>query len=658
MPRENSGYSRAKNNQSVRSLLELRGKRVGIVAGSVPLSPRDHVVVGFPSQKALIEGFQRAELDGALVDVDFCNWYLRQHPGFGLRLVEAFVSTHRWNIGIAVRAKDASLRDELSRAINTCLQKAEFRSLFSENGLVYLPPLVERAGKPNEIIHDTWKRIKESGSLRVSMDPADLPYSSADPDRPGFDVEIARAVAKEMEVELKIDWIDVHSETAIGSLLEDECDLAFGAAIDPQAMDDEEELTGKVLYSRPYYGTGYVLITRRDGEKVKSLSELKGEKSRRIGTQAGTVADYSLRQDGYFRRLFGTQLSTLSALDKKAIDYAYLWSNVGWLLHASPETNATLVESFVPEQRWNIAVAMRSGDTTLSEHVNHALDRVVRQGLVKSALQKYYVPYFPPFDEKPNAGKEVSQHSALDRGPEPLMSHRQRSRQSYDGLARIRSRGSLIVGLDQNNLPFSTAHPLASGLDYEVAELLANELGVSLEVYWAYSSHDSYPSKLANKKLCDVILGVMPDDRFGEKVAYSEPYYHASYVYAVPHDAISASIETGAIAAEPGIAVHGLAGRKVESYPNLETILAAVAQRKAPIGYVISSRALWIAENEYPGKLRFVSPGNDIDRFAICAAVRRDEPDLKSAIDDAFRDLRDTGQLQEVFAKWHVPLEK
>ena len=96
-------------------------------------------------------------------------------------------------------------------------------------------------------------------------------------------------------------------------------------------------------------------------------------------------------------------------------------------------------------------------------------------------------------------------------------------------LARIRSAGELVVGLDQNNLPFSTAHPSPQGLDYEIAGLLAQQLGLPLRVYWAYSSHDSYPSKLATKRLCDVILGVMPDDRFGQRVLYSRPYYVARY---------------------------------------------------------------------------------------------------------------------------------
>src|SRR5437899_7251154 len=116
------------------------------------------------------------------------------------------------------------------------------------------------------------------------------------------------------------------------------------------------------------------------------------------------------------------------------------------------------------------------------------------------------------------------------------MQRRQRSRQRYTGLERIRSAGVLVVGLDHNALPFSAAHPKPAGLDYDVARLLAEKLGVSLNVYWAYSSHDSYPSKLATKELCDVMLGVMPDDRFGKRVAFSKPYYFLDYRYVVPVD--------------------------------------------------------------------------------------------------------------------------
>ena len=111
---------------------------------------------------------------------------------------------------------------------------------------------------------DTWQRIRERGELVVSMDPANLPYSSAKDDRPGFDVELARALAERLHVKLRIEWLDIHRETAVGQLLQRQCDLVFGEAVAANAVADDEELAGKILYSRPYYGTGYVLVRAQE----------------------------------------------------------------------------------------------------------------------------------------------------------------------------------------------------------------------------------------------------------------------------------------------------------------------------------------------------------------------------------------------------------
>src|SRR5207237_8200397 len=98
-------------------------------------------------------------------------------------------------------------------------------------------------------------------------------------------------------------------------------------------------------------------------------------------------------------------------------------------------------------------------------------------------------------DDKKKEGKDkddrdeetgVIRHPVVDRGREPQMLKLQTSRNPYGGLERVRSAGALVVGLDQGNLPFSAAHPEPAGLDYEIARLLADKLGVSLRVYWAY----------------------------------------------------------------------------------------------------------------------------------------------------------------------------
>lgn len=647
VPREEMG---------VRSLADLRGKRVGVVAGTVALSEKDHEVVRSKTREELLDGFLAGRLDAAFLDADFAAWHLHEHPGLALRLVAEYVPRERWNMALAVRPGEAQLLVEINRALAQVAQSGELRKVYADHGVPFRSPFTSQDRQP--VAPQTSRRIRDRGELVVCMDPANLPYSGARDERPGFDVEIARALARQLGVKLRIDWLDVERETAIGELLERRCDLVFGEAVDVNAVADDEEIAGKVLYSRPYYGTGYVLVLRKDGPRARSLAELRGETSRRLGAEAGSIADYRLRQRGYFRSLFRNQLATLRALDAREIDYAYLWANAGWTLHASPEFRLELAPDYVPEDHWNIAVAMARGDDELKGHVDEALDALIKDGTVARTLARYHMPYFAPFPESGHEARRGDEapirHGVADRGREPQMQRVQGSKSPYAGLARIRSAGELVVGLDQNNLPFSTAHPHPAGLDYEVAGLLAEQLGVSLRIYWAYSSHDSYPSKLSAKQLCDVILGVMPDDRFAQRVLYSRPYYVAGYrlVVRVGDDPPSKS---DPIAVEEGVAVLGLKGREVRSYPSSEAVLDAVAQGREKAGYVISTRGPWLAERHRPGALTFLPPQGAADTFPISAAVRKSDRDLKDAIDRAWEELDRSGRLARVFARWHIP---
>jgi ABC-type amino acid transport substrate-binding protein len=215
----------------------------------------------------------------------------------------------------------------------------------------------------------------------------------------------------------------------------------------------------------------------------------------------------------------------------------------------------------------------------------------------------------------------------------------------------------LVVGLGQQNLPFSAAHPKPAGLDFEIAELLAKKLGVSLKIYWGHPSHDSYPSRLATRKLCDIMLGVMPDDRFGQRVLYSKPYYLAAHRL-VTKSGVSlglADFTKDTLAVEQGAVMRGLPDKtRTKSYPSVSAILEAVAKGDVKAGYVISTRSQWLAEQDWKGKLKF-SDGAKADRFPICAVARKGDRDLIAALDLAFASLLESGDLERVFARWHVP---
>ena len=103
--------------REVRSLADLRGKRVGIVTGTVPLAESDYKVARFKTREELLGGFASANLDAAFVDADFAAWYLHDRPQLGLRLVAEYVPRERWNMAVAVRANDSQLLNEINRAL-------------------------------------------------------------------------------------------------------------------------------------------------------------------------------------------------------------------------------------------------------------------------------------------------------------------------------------------------------------------------------------------------------------------------------------------------------------------------------------------------------------------------------------------------------------
>ena len=79
--------------------------------------------------------------------------------------------------------------------------------------------------------------------------------------------------------------------------------------------------------------------------------------------------------------------------------------------------------------------------------------------------------------------------------------------------------------------------------------------------------------------------------------------------------------------------------------------------KRITAGYVISTRAPWLAWEHWRSQLSFRSDLDTVDCFPISAAVRKSEPDLRDAINEAWDALDRSGKLAEVFGHWHIPYE-
>jgi mxaJ protein len=86
----------------------------------------------------------------------------------------------------------------------------------------------------------------------------------------------------------------------------------------------------------------------------------------------------------------------------------------------------------------------------------------------------------------------------------------------------------LRVCADPNNLPFSNQQ--GEGLENKLAELLARELGATLEYTWWAQRRGFIRNTLAAGR-CDVVMGVPKDF---ELALTTRPYYRSSYVFVTP----------------------------------------------------------------------------------------------------------------------------
>jgi ABC-type amino acid transport substrate-binding protein len=87
-------------------------------------------------------------------------------------------------------------------------------------------------------------------------------------------------------------------------------------------------------------------------------------------------------------------------------------------------------------------------------------------------------------------------------------------------LEAIRARGSLTVCANPNALPFSSKTGQRRGFELELADALAKELGVGLEVGWVV-----FPFQMGRVD-CDVVFDTIadPDSAEEAKVRLSKPY--------------------------------------------------------------------------------------------------------------------------------------
>ena len=79
----------------------------------------------------------------------------------------------------------------------------------------------------------TLAEIKERGAIGLCAHPNSLPFASKTAEPPGFQIELGRALARELGVSLTPDWI----LTAV-QISRADCDIMLDVIADPEAQEE------------------------------------------------------------------------------------------------------------------------------------------------------------------------------------------------------------------------------------------------------------------------------------------------------------------------------------------------------------------------------------------------------------------------------------
>ena len=244
--------------------------------------------------------------------------------------------------------------------------------------------------------------------------------------------------------------------------------------------------------------------------------------------------------------------------------------------------------------------------------------------------------------------------------------------------ATIADARDLRVCADPNNLPFSNER--GEGFENKIAELIADELGVTLSYTW-WAQRRGFIRNTLNTGSCDLVTGTTNGI---EMLRTTLPYYRSGYAFVTRQDGPKVSSLDDPILHNLRIGIQ-LVGEDGANPPPSEAlarrgivdnvrgylvygdyrernpaaaIMDAVAKGEIDVAIVWGPVAGYFAGREsVPLKVALVTPQNDGPRvpmvFDINMGVRRDDPTLRDEINAALSKLRP--KIDAVLANYGVP---
>lgn len=228
--------------------------------------------------------------------------------------------------------------------------------------------------------NDLLAKVKDEGKLLVGTEGTYPPFTFHDEkgDLTGFDVEIAREVAKRLGVEAEF--------------LETQWDAMF-AGLDAKRFDMvanqvgiREDRLEKYDFSDPYISSAAVLVVPKDNNDIKSFENIEGLKSAQSLT-----SNYGDMAKQYGAELVGVEgfNQAIELLNSGRVD-ATINDNLTVLDFLKQKPDANIKIAATHEDASQSGLMFRKGNETLVKEVNKALQEMIDDGTYLKISEKWF----------------------------------------------------------------------------------------------------------------------------------------------------------------------------------------------------------------------------------------------------------------------------
>ena len=237
---------------------------------------------------------------------------------------------------------------------------------------------VEEAADEAEVAEAAESEALADGVLTVGTNAEFPPYEYHDGGEiVGIDVEIAKAIADKMGMELEIE--DVAFDSVIPEITSGKADMGLAG------MTVTEDRKVSVDFSDTYAKASQMIIVKEDSA-IAGPDDLKGVV---VGVQLGTTGDIyvsDLEAEGTTVERYNKGFEAVQALSQGKIDAVVIDGEPAKTFVAETEGIKMLDEAFTEEE---YAIAVKKGNTELLDKINGALSELESEGTLDEIVAKY-----------------------------------------------------------------------------------------------------------------------------------------------------------------------------------------------------------------------------------------------------------------------------